>query len=367
MKISLTPKLRCIRCGDGQLEAHEFSSDDGRCRSGILVCKGCSAWYPIEDFVLELLPEGAEEPGRRKEFFADHRDDLERLRVPEPEEGGRPNRPFEAQAKQREHFDELARREDEFSYTTSVGGTPFWRALRERIFGEWLSLVPQGSLLLDIGCADGLSTFPMARPDVEILAFDISRQSLLRAQAEAEARGLRNVTFFVADANDIPVRDETVDGVLCFGSLHHVPDPGRTLADANRVLSPGGRYLGLENNKTPLRPIFDFLMRLRPLWKEEAGTEAQIGEADLQRWTGGSDLRVASRPIVFVPPHLCNWIGVSRARRLLRWTDALLGRIPGVRRWGGLIEILGRKESSAAPAHDVLGAQGQPSESALQS
>ena len=149
------------------------------------------------------------------------------------------------------------------------------------------------------------------------------------------------MTFFVADADAIPFRDEVVDGVLCFGSLHHVPSPARTLAAAARVLREGGFYIGVENNKTPLRPIFDLAMRLRPLWKEEAGAEAHIGQADLERWTAGTPLHLVSRPTVFVPPHLCNWIGVPAASRLLRWTDAVLGRIP-------LDPALGRPRSGSS-------------------
>jgi 2-polyprenyl-3-methyl-5-hydroxy-6-metoxy-1,4-benzoquinol methylase len=220
--------------------------------------------------------------------------------------------------------------------------------------------------VLDICCADGLSTFQIARPDLEVMGFDVSRESVALATEHARARGLENVSFFVADADAIPIQPERLDCVLCYGSLHHVPDPARTLAEADRVLKPSGLYLGVENHKTPLRPVFDLLMRLRPLWREEAGAEAQIGTEDLDRWTAGSRLRVTTKTNVFVPPHLCNWIGYKATLALLRWTNAVLSRIPGVRRCGGLIEILGRKEPSAAPAHDVLGAQGQPSESALQ-
>jgi len=237
--------------------------------------------------------------------------------------------------------------------------------VRERTFGDWQSQVEAGSIVLDVGCADGLSTFPLARPGVEVLAFDISRESLVLATAEAAERGLDNVTFFVADADAFPLRDEIVDEVTCFGSLHHVPDPARTVGEIGRVLKPGGVYLGSENNRTPLRPVFDLLMRLRPLWKEEAGAEALIGRADLQRWSADTPLELETRPNVFVPPHLCNVLGLSGARRLLRWTDAVLGRIPGIRRWGGLISIRGRKRDSAEPAGHVLGSQGEPTQPAL--
>lgn len=353
MKASHAALFRCPRCSESGLALRAFDLDDDRCREGVLVCEGCSTWYPISGSIVELLPAGAEEPGRRERFAARHRSSLEELGLSlEHGEGNGTDADFSAQIKQREHFDELARRDDELSYTSSVGHAPFWRVVREDLFAEWNRRVRPGSVLLDIGCADGLSTFPMARAGNEILAFDISRESLVLAQSEAESEGLRNVTFFVADADAIPVRAESIDCVTCFGSLHHVPDPGRTLAEAERVLKTNGQYLGVENNKTPLRPIFDLMMRIRPIWKEEAGAEALIGEADLKRWTESSSLRLTSRAIVFAPPHLCNRLSLSGARRLLHWTQAVLRRIPLIRRWGGLLAIYGEKASSAGSHQD---------------
>ncbi len=95
------------------------------------------------------------------------------------------------------------------------------------------------------------------------------------------------------------------------------------------MLKDEGLYLGVENNKTPFRPIFDLLMRLRPIWREEAGAEAQMSSADLRRWASGTSLRMRTRSIVFVPPHLCNRFGVRAAGRLLRWTNAIFAAAAG--------------------------------------
>jgi ubiquinone/menaquinone biosynthesis C-methylase UbiE len=327
--------------------SHPFEfSGDGRCSSGVLSCRGCGAWYPISNHVLDLLPEDHAEPGSRDRFFAAHRAQLDELDLDKPE-AVLAARDFAAQAHQREHFDELARREDRFSYR-ALGQQPFQRAVRSLSFEEWAPLVPAGSLVLDIGCADGLSTFDIASRDVEALGFDISGELVRRAADRAQRAGIRNVSFMVADADAIPVADGSFDCVLCYGSLHHVPDPAGTLVEAARALRDGGSYIGVENHTTPLRPIFDFLMRLRPIWLEEAGGNAQFGAAELERWRSGSALRLNTRPTVFVPPHLCNLIGERAARWLLRFTDRLFGRIPLLRRWGGLVSISGRKSASAA-------------------
>jgi SAM-dependent methyltransferase/uncharacterized protein YbaR (Trm112 family) len=341
MNLSFAERLRCPACGTESPTAHAFEgSTDGHCESGVLVCRECGAWYPISDHFLDFLPEAHAQPGSRAQFFAANRPRLEELGLRAPEEPP-PDPDFAAQAHQREHFDDLASREDQFSYK-ALGLQPFQRAIRGLNFEEWAPLIRPGGLALDIGCADGLSTFDLARFGIDVLGFDISAESIRRAAARAEREGIRNVSFMIADANAIPLADGAVDCVLCYGSLHHVPDPERTIAEAARVLKPGGSYLGVENNTTPLRPVFDALMKLRPIWLEEAGAQAQIGSDELQLWSAGTGLRLDTRAIVFVPPHLCNWLGHKVARPLLQLTDWVFSRIPLLRRWGGLISITGR-------------------------
>ncbi len=344
MNLALVERLRCPTCGAPEPTAHCFErSDDGRCEAGVLVCERCSAWYPISGWALDLLPEGLARQRTRAQFFDAHRARLEELTLTCPRTDDRdPDPGFAAQAQQRDHFDDLARRKGRFSYE-ALGRLPFQRALRDLTFEEWRPLVPAGSLVLDIGCGNGLSSFDIAELDVEVLAFDISGEQIAQAAERAHRSGVGNVSFFVGDADAIPVATGAVDCILCYGSLHHVPSPERTLADAARVLKDGGRYFGVENHITPLRPLFDALMRLRPLWHEEAGARPQIGVEELEQWTSGTGLRLDSRPIVFVPPHVCNWIGVRAARWIMRWSNGFFGAIPLLRNWGGLISITGRK------------------------
>ncbi len=48
---------------------------------------------------------------------------------------------------------------------------------------------------------------------------------------------------YVCDLTDIPVEDGRFDRVICNQVLEHLPEPGRALAELNRVLKPGGRIL----------------------------------------------------------------------------------------------------------------------------
>jgi len=105
---------------------------------------------------------------------------------------------------------------------------------------EWLN-IPQGGIALDVGCGPGNVTASLARavgPGGLALGVDISGPMLARAvRAEAGPQ----VGFLRADAQRLPLRDETVDAVVSIAVVMLVPDPVAALAEMARVLRPGGR------------------------------------------------------------------------------------------------------------------------------
>ena len=71
-----------------------------------------------------------------------------------------------------------------------------------------------------------------------LMGVDISEPMLARAvRVEAGPQ----IGFLRADAQRLPLRDETVDAVVSIAVLQLVPDPAAALAEMARVLRPGGR------------------------------------------------------------------------------------------------------------------------------
>jgi SAM-dependent methyltransferase len=105
---------------------------------------------------------------------------------------------------------------------------------------EWLN-IPPGGIALDVGCGPGTVTASLARaaaPDGLALGLDLSQAMLARAvRAEAGPQ----IAFLRADAQQLPLRDETVDAVVSIAVLQLVPDPAAALAEMARVLRAGGR------------------------------------------------------------------------------------------------------------------------------
>jgi arsenite methyltransferase len=105
---------------------------------------------------------------------------------------------------------------------------------------EWLD-IPPGGVALDIGSGPGNVTAALARaagPEGLALGIDISEPMLDRAvRNEAGPQ----VGFIKADAQRLPLRDNTVDAVVSTAVLQLVPNPAAALAEMARVLRPGAR------------------------------------------------------------------------------------------------------------------------------
>ena len=111
------------------------------------------------------------------------------------------------------------------------------RAMRELAGPEPIAL----HIDLGTGTASLIRTFaPLARQSIGI---DQSRDMLAVARANLEKHGLRNAQVRHGDIYALPFEDSSSDFITIHQVLHYLDDPGRALAEALRVLQPGGRLL----------------------------------------------------------------------------------------------------------------------------
>lgn len=97
--------------------------------------------------------------------------------------------------------------------------------------------------VLDLGCGAGHTARAVAPRAAHVTAVDVTPEMLAVAAGLARDRGLQNVELRHADVAALPFEDARFDLVTSRFSAHHYGDPARALAEAARVLRPGGRFL----------------------------------------------------------------------------------------------------------------------------
>jgi len=136
-------------------------------------------------------------------------------------------------ARVRSMFDAIAPRYDLVNRIMTLGLDQGWR----RRTVSALALAP-GSVVLDLACGTGDLSRIADRQGYRTLGADLSWGMLA---SNASGRPL-----FQADASALPLADATIDGVVCGYALRNFTDLEASLAEAARVLRPGGRLAVLE-------------------------------------------------------------------------------------------------------------------------
>lgn len=120
--------------------------------------------------------------------------------------------------------------------------------------------------LVDIGCGTGrfLASVAEAFPRMRLTGIDLSDSYI----AEAARRLIRRprIGLAVAKAEDLPLAENSVDGLSAVFLFHELPPKVRraVAAEAARVLKPGGRFFLLDSLQIGDRPDYDGLLDLFP-------------------------------------------------------------------------------------------------------
>jgi SAM-dependent methyltransferase len=127
--------------------------------------------------------------------------------------------------------------------------------------------------VLDVATGGGHTALAFAPHVSEVVASDLTPDMLAAAEEFIRGRGVENVSFERADAEDMPFADGCFDVVVCRIAAHHFPDPGSFVREAARVLISGGRFL-LDDNVAPEDPEMDRFMNRFEKWRDPGHVRA---------------------------------------------------------------------------------------------
>ena len=139
---------------------------------------------------------------------------------------------------------------------------------------QLVKLLPPGGAadLLDIGTGTGRILEVLSPHVGRAIGIDLSQEMLMVARSKLERAGLRNCSVRQADMLKLPLAGAAFDLVTMHQVLHYAQSPAAVIAEAARVLRPGGRLL-----------LVDFA---------EHGEES-LREQQAHRWLGFKDTDLA--------------------------------------------------------------------------
>jgi ubiquinone/menaquinone biosynthesis C-methylase UbiE len=140
------------------------------------------------------------------------------------------------QDRMRAYFDELA---GKFGRHYVPGRS--WKGLAEML----LALMPPLDIA-DLGAGEGTFSQLLARRARHVIAVDNSQKMIEYGAELARKHGVQNLEYRLGDLEEVPIDDQTIDLAFFSQALHHAQHPERAVAEAFRILKPGGRIVVLD-------------------------------------------------------------------------------------------------------------------------
>ncbi|MGA7312748.1 MAG: metalloregulator ArsR/SmtB family transcription factor [Silvibacterium sp.] len=140
------------------------------------------------------------------------------------------------QDKTRAFFDDVAGR---FGRSYVPGKS--WKSVAEALLKLMSPMV-----IADLGAGEGAFSLLLAQRAKRVIAVDTSAKMVEFGRQQAKRQSVKNVDYRLGDMEEVPIEDGSVDLVFFSQSLHHALHPERAVAEAWRILKPGGRIAILD-------------------------------------------------------------------------------------------------------------------------
>jgi 2-polyprenyl-3-methyl-5-hydroxy-6-metoxy-1,4-benzoquinol methylase len=112
-----------------------------------------------------------------------------------------------------------------------------YRRLRESILEE---ISDDMSVILDVGCGGGWASKKLVPLGKKVISMDISSNNPIHAVQDVPHN---NHAGLIADAFNIPIKDESINCIIASEIIEHVPDPKKFISGLLRLLTSNGKLI----------------------------------------------------------------------------------------------------------------------------
>lgn len=198
----------------------------------------------------------------------------------------------------------------------------------------------EGETVLEVGTGPAIEAEMLLKEiDVNFIGVDLSQEMLYKANDRLKKlcseRKTRCIKVVQGDGEALPFPDSSFDGGICFGALHHTPNPERMIEELSRVVRPGRNVVILEPNR------LDFMTLIQAVTKKIERGALRMSKQNLKDWAEEaklSDIKIIN--YLYTPPApqwLCDFYGAI---------DKFMSRVPFLNRFSINLILVGTKKSS---------------------
>jgi ubiquinone/menaquinone biosynthesis C-methylase UbiE/uncharacterized protein YbaR (Trm112 family) len=272
MRYSLLKFIRCVSCGSeltflvpGQEEINQ-EDDSPEIKEGLLHCNKCDHWFPIRDFIPELLPDHLRNWPGDMEFLENIK---EKITGDIFKELSEKSQTFANQASTIEDNGGYYKK-SEISIKTKITDPHFFGpgftlpfnpgdtgySMRELgRFGNALPLLElkEGDVVLDSGPAYAWTTEWLIKMGIVAIGVDICRTYMdigIQRMEHMIQKGLKRPHLLIGDVENLPFKDRVLDAILCYDSFHHIPNRKMAMGHFYRTLKECGNIVLAEPDST---------------------------------------------------------------------------------------------------------------------
>ena len=202
----------------------------------------------------------------------------------------------------------------------------WWYLIRKEYLRNWVKRLKPGSLILDIGSATGGNTLALRQ-----LGFDVT--SLEYSKIGVSLQLQKGIDVIWGDAREMPFSDDTFNAIICLDVLEHISEDATVLAEARRVLRPGGHFLFSVPEDPKLWSSHDEAVHhVRRYTREELTVKVQkAGFSTTHVWS----TNVLLRPLIKITRKFTSGSNAGPVNPILNFALLQISRVEAKLRIGG--------------------------------
>ena len=220
------------------------------------------------------------------------------------------------------HYNSIDGDIDERAYNSDLCTQRYFQRRRTDTIKKVLG-AQSSDVILDIGCGSGVQirALGLEIPNL-IIGMDVNRNALLYAKKKE----ISHSEFLIADAQQLPFKEQTIDKIICAEIIEHLNNPEQLIAETHRVLRRDGSIVISTPNEKSIWGLYEFLWDAFGRGRNYGETHLRFFSIrDLETYFKSFKTRTAIT-LFFASP----FIALSNSHTLVRWSrsfDTMLERI----------------------------------------